>query len=107
MKVSLWPSHIVTARRHRSSGIYPQPPKGFNPAAAPCPSSACPAVYASALGPRGSVVRVEPYGSSGWQRASAQFHATHKPRPPRCLRIRRPDRESAVRVELGGVHIEI
>jgi hypothetical protein len=108
MKVSLWPSHIVTARRHRSSGISrQQQPEGMNPASALPMSSTLPVVYASALGPRGSVVRVEPYGSSGWQKASAQFHATHQPRPLRCLRIRRPDRESAVRVELGGVHIEI
>ena len=61
MKVSLWPSHIVTARRHRSSGISrQQQPEGMNPASALPMSSTLPVVYASALGPRGSVVRVEP-----------------------------------------------
>ena len=108
MKVSLWPSHIVTARRHRSSGISrQQQPEGMNPASALPRSSTLPVVYASALGPRTNAVRVGPWGKGGWQKVWGQLHATHKPRPPRCVRIRRPGRESAVRVERGGVHIEI
>jgi hypothetical protein len=69
-------SHIVTARRHSSSGISEQQPKGLNPASALRMNSALPAVYASAMGQRRGVVRVDPCGKGGWQKASVQLYAT-------------------------------
>jgi hypothetical protein len=75
-------SHIVTARRHSSSGISEQQPKGLNPAAALRMNSTLPAVYASAIGPRRSVVRVEPSGKDGWQKVWGQLYPAHKPCPP-------------------------
>jgi hypothetical protein len=57
------------------------------------------------MGQQNSAVRVEPYGSSGWQKALVHLHATHELRPRQFVRHNIGQWESAAPVELVYIWI--